>query len=77
MSQKVKVSVLDLKSRLKDLERPTSGNKDTLIEWPGWSNMLQSFDIFNDLTSDLTNLESDSLKFTKAGPVIKRIPKGS
>ena len=43
MSQKVKVS--DLKSSLKDLEWPTSGNKDVLIERLGWANMLQSFDI--------------------------------
>ena len=40
--------------------------------------MPQSFDIFND-SSSLSNTESktNGLKFSKAGPVIKRIPKGS
>ena len=75
MSQKVKVSVLELKSSLKDLNFPTSGNKDVLIERLGWANMPQSFDVFND--SSLTNVETSGMNFTKAGPVLKRIPKGS
>ena len=74
MSQKSKISVLELKSRLKDLKYPTSGNKDTLIERLGWANMPQSFDIFEDFS---TNSETNSPKFSKATSVIKRIPKGS
>ena len=42
MSLKTKVSVTELKSRLNNLNWPTSGNKDTLIEPLGWANTPQS-----------------------------------
>ena len=76
MSQKIKVSVLELKSSLKDLNWPTSGNKDALLERLSWASMPQSFDIFSE-SSGTTLSESDGLKFSKAGPIMKRIPKGS
>ena len=79
MSQKVKVSVLELKSQLKVLQKPTSGNKDVLIERLGWANLPQSFDMFNDSSSsqlDGSNDQESLLKFTE-GAVYKRIPKAS
>ena len=79
MSQKVKVSVLELKSQLKVFQKPTSGNKDVLIERLGWANLPQSFDMFNDSSSsqlDGSNDQESLLKFTE-GAVYKRIPKAS
>ena len=59
MSQKVKVSVLELKSQLKVLQKPTSGNKDVLIERLGWANLPQSFDMFNDSSSSQLDGSND------------------
>ena len=73
MSQKVKITIIELKSILKDLKYFTSGNKNELIECLGWFNMLQSFDIFNDSSTNNLGI----VNFQKEGPVFKRIPKGS
>ena len=77
MPQKLKVSVLDLKSSLKALKWPISGTKEVLIERLGRANLPQSFDTFHDTPVTIANPKSNSFKFSKAGPVLKRIPKGS
>ena len=75
MSQKAKITVQELKSILKDLKYPTSGNKNELIERLGWANMPQSFDIFSDYSTN--DVLQGEVNFKKEGPVFKRIPKGS
>ena len=73
------VTVLELKSKLKELNLPTSGLKDALINRLAFAELPMSYDIFKDSpkVSNVKNEETKIFNFTKSGPVIKRVPKGS
>ena len=78
-TSKVKVTVEDLKAQLKALNKPSSGTKDVLINRLGWAELSQSFDVFKEFPKQTNpkEVKTKGFQFSKAGPVLKRIPKGS